>query len=410
MEEEVEIEMTEEEEALYETIVEMRRVHLSWSDIAREIDWPIYKLYYFRKKFSINDVFVSIDDDELWTLICQYQNQHLRWGEPMIMGALNSIIYDNGTQLHVTRAQLRKVLQAHDQIGIDERKKKAVYRVEYKNAGYNHAHHMDGWHKLIHYKIVVHGCIDGFSRKIIFLLASTNNKATTVFSSFFRKVQETGEIPALISVDGGGENVLVADYMIYHLGPGALKIVSSVHNQRIERLWRDVCEKAMIDYINLFMDFRNEGILDIDDVVQIWLIHFLFLDLINQSLDRFVLAWNNHGIRTEDFNLSPNQIEYFARRNGDIFYAPDDVNVFDTGTLLENFDIFDDNNIIPLVQVSDIDHPFNDDDDLDLFIQQVVLITTNDMAPGDINIENCKNKWIDAYVLLGQIVLDGEED
>jgi hypothetical protein len=131
--------------------------------------------------------------------------------------------------------------------------------------------------------------------------------------------------------------------------------------------------------------------------------------LINQSLDRFVAAWNSHGIRTEDFFLSPNQIEYFARRSGDIFSIPDDVNVFDCGTLLENFDIFDDNNVIPLVQVSDIDHPFNDDDDLDLFMQQVVLITINDMAPGEINIENCKNKWIDAYVLLGQIVLDGEE-
>ena len=106
----------------------------------------------------------------------------------------------------------------------------------------------------------MHGCIDGFSRKIIFLKASTNNKATTVFSIFFNKVRELSEIPSLISVDGGGENVLVADYMIYQLGSDALKIVSSVHNQRIERLWRDSTEKAMIDYMNLFADLRNEEI------------------------------------------------------------------------------------------------------------------------------------------------------
>jgi len=402
MEEDNNNEMSEEDENYYDQILEMRNIRLSWMDIARELNWPIYKLYYFRKKYIIEDLFITINDDELLTLILQYQNQNLRWGEGMILGALNSIIYNDGSKLYIPRSQLRRVIQNNDQVGIELRKKNAVYRIIYKNNGVNYAWHLDGWHKLISYKIVVHGCVDGFSRKVIFLKASTNNKATTVFTSFFTKVEESHEIPALISVDGGGENVLVADYMIFHLGKEALKIVSSVHNQRIERLWRDVCEKAMIDYINLFADLRNESILDIENDQQIWLIHFLFLQLINEALQRFIVAWNNHSIRTEQWNLTPNQIEFFARKENHIYKPPEHVNVLNTGSLLDDFDIFDDNNIIPLVDVSSIQHPFNDDDDLMQFVEQVNLITTNDMRPGNIGI--VKNKWINAFVVMMQII------
>lgn len=401
-EEEILLEMTEEEERIYNLIMEKRRTRLSWADIARGLEWPIHKLTYFRKKFNIVNNIRYIDDGELWELILEYQTQALTWGEPFLLGAFNSVHYDNGDMLFVPRSQLRRVLHANDVQGTETRMKNAVYRVRYTNPGYNYAYHIDGWHKLIMYKIVVHGCIDGFSRKVIFLKASTNNKATTVFQSFFRKVQETGEIPALISVDGGGENVLVADFMIYHLGVNALKIVSSHHNQRIERLWRDASEKSLIDYRNLFMDLQNEGILDIDDIQHIWLIHFLFLDLINKSLERFIAAWNNHGIRTEDFNLSPLQIEHFARENGDIFVVPEDVDVLDTGTLLDDYDIFDENNEIPLVQVEDIEHPFTTDNDLNQFIEEVIYITSNDMSPGNIGI--VKNKWVNAFVLMQQII------
>lgn len=398
----INIEMAENDELLYENIIEMRRQRLSWSDIARDLNWPLHKLSYFRYKHDIQDVFVTIDDEEVWRYIQLFQNQNLRWGDGMLLGALKSVTLDDESKLYVPRSQLRRVLHNYDSIGVNIRKTKAVFRVKYSNQGLNYSWHLDGWHKLIDYKIVVHGCIDGFSRKIIFLKASTNNKATTVFSIFFNKVRELSEIPSLISVDGGGENVLVADYMIYQLGSDALKIVSSVHNQRIERLWRDSTEKAMIDYMNLFADLRNEEILNIEVDEQLWLIHFLFLDLINQSLERFLQSWNNHSLRTENFHLSPNQIEFFAKRDNNMFVPPDNINILDTGTLLDDYDNFDDNNNIPLVNVSRIQNPFNDHNDFIQFVEQVNLITTEDMRTG--NIEIVKDKWIAAFVLMMQII------
>jgi hypothetical protein len=52
----------------------------------------------------------------------------------------------------------------------------------------------------------------------------------------------------------GGENVLVADFMINARGVGknAFRTGKSVHNQRVERLWKDVIERCTITFMDIF--------------------------------------------------------------------------------------------------------------------------------------------------------------
>ena len=86
-------------------------------------------------------------------------------------------------------------------------------------------------------------CIDGFSRRIIFLKCSPNNLAETVLELFLDAVKSDGDLwPSRIRVDKGVENVLVCDAMVNARGEGRGSFIAgpSTHNQRIERLWRDL--------------------------------------------------------------------------------------------------------------------------------------------------------------------------
>lgn len=59
------------------------------------------------------------------------------------------------------------------------------------------------------WRIVVHGGIDGFSRKIMYLRANSNNRAATVLDCFLGAVHEFG-LPHKVRRDKGSENVEVA--------------------------------------------------------------------------------------------------------------------------------------------------------------------------------------------------------
>jgi len=88
--------------------------------------------------------------------------------------------------------------------------------------------------------MVIHGCIDGFSRAIVFLKLSNNNRANTVHGYFIDGICKF-RTPLRIRTDHGTENVEVAKTMLEIRGVEARPVITgkSVHNQRIERLWVD---------------------------------------------------------------------------------------------------------------------------------------------------------------------------
>ena len=166
---------------------------------------------------------------------------------------------------------------------------------------------IDGHHSLVRWRFVIHGGIDGYSR-LVYLHCSTNNKSATVMNEFYEATRRYG-IPSRVRSDKGGENILVCQYMVAVKGieRGSHIAGSSVKNQRIERLWRDVFRCVSSTYYTLFYSMEEGGFLDPDNDIDIFALHCLYLTQINNSLNEFRDAWNKHPLRTEN-NWSPYKI------------------------------------------------------------------------------------------------------
>ena len=127
--------------------------------------------------------------------------------------------------------------------------------------GPNSLWHIDGNHRLIRWKVVIHGGIDGHSRTIVFLKCATN-RADTVLCAFREAVDQFG-LPQRVRSDQGGENREVWRYICEaHQDPSAALVGSSTHNERIERLWRHVFRCVSAHYYDLFYDLEAESQLD----------------------------------------------------------------------------------------------------------------------------------------------------
>lgn len=168
--------------------------------------------------------------------------------------------------------------------------------------------HVDTNHKLIAWRFVFHGCIDGKSRLITHLNVSDNNRKDTALAFFQTGVAMYG-LPSRVRGDCGVENADIARFMNEQNGfeRGSFIRGRSVHNQRIERLWSDLNRAVSMYYQQLFRHMEQLELLDSTIELHLYALHFVYRPRIENSCLEFTNQWNNHSIRTEN-NMSPLQI------------------------------------------------------------------------------------------------------
>lgn len=91
----------------------------------------------------------------------------------------------------------------------------------------------------------------------------------------------------------------------------------STHNTRIERLWGEVGKHFCRQWKGFFQRLERLHYLDRRNPHHLWLIHYLFLDEIDQDCSEFQRGWNRHpltsaqgkspSVRTQSF------YSYFCR-------------------------------------------------------------------------------------------------
>ncbi|KAI4890784.1 hypothetical protein NFI96_028571, partial [Prochilodus magdalenae] len=138
----------------------------------------------------------------------------------------------------------------------------------------------------------------GTVASLSFYVHSDNNLSSTVMNRFIHAVAKYG-VPSRIRTDcGGGNNAVCLLINIFRGSErGSPLRGRSTHKQRIERLWGDLWMGLTNVYHDLFSFLESQGVVNIDNEMHLWAIHYVYLPRINR--DAFVRQWNNHGLRTE---------------------------------------------------------------------------------------------------------------
>ncbi|KAF7994295.1 hypothetical protein HCN44_003385 [Aphidius gifuensis] len=235
-------------------------------------------------------------------------------------------------KLNVKRGTVLEILRIVDPEGIKSRSIHRLRRRVYSVPGPNFIWHLDGYEKLKPFKFPIHGCIDGYSKKIIWLrVASSNNDPNVVAYHYLNIVKKLGFIPRVIRSDCGTENVTIEvlqkalryDHDDKLAGIKSYIKGKSTSNQRIESYWSQMRRSGVDYWISLFKDMRDLFIFNDADPMHVQCIRYCFGPLIEHEFRIIRREWNNHLIRRQKNVISP------SGRPNHIFYCSSKYNVRD---------------------------------------------------------------------------------
>ena len=209
--------------------------------------------------------------------------------------------------LTVRRDTIMQCLRVIDPEGVDRRKRRRLKRRRYTTPGPNFLWHVDGWDKLAPFGIFIHGAMDGFSRRILWLeVNSTNKNPRVIASHYLDTVEQLGGVPKRLRCDKGTENVVIGTLQQFFrwnddddfAGSKSFVERESSGNQRIEAWWSKFRERGGGWWVNLFKDLRDAGLYTANHLNRECL-KFCFLPILRKELYLVTELWNSHNIQKQ---------------------------------------------------------------------------------------------------------------
>lgn len=115
------------------------------------------------------------------------------------------ILYHKVLLYYIITVRVR--LQIIDPAGVDIRSRRRLRRRQYWNKGPNYLWQVDRYDKLKPFGICMSGCIDGFSRKIMWLKAGNNSNDPKIIAGYYLyTVKSLCGCPQTLRADMGTEN------------------------------------------------------------------------------------------------------------------------------------------------------------------------------------------------------------
>ncbi|CAC5383263.1 unnamed protein product [Mytilus coruscus] len=174
----------------------------------------------------------------------------------------------------------------------------------------------------------MHGGIDGFSRKVLWLKAGPSNNDPRYIANFYINfIKKNRRIPAIIRSDAGTENVIMRDLQIAlrldhgdrMSGRKSFLVGPTTANQRIERLWGTLNMHFTQFWRNVFAEMRDTGILNNHNHIDIECIRYCFLPIIQSQLQDCITSWNSHTVRAQ----RRNQLLTLPGKPDILYYQPE---------------------------------------------------------------------------------------
>ena len=159
----------------------------------------------------------------------------------------------------------------------------------------------------------MHGYVDGFSRRLLWLeVGPTNNNPEVIAKFYLDTVKQLGGVPRKIRSDDGTKNSVIealhtflrSSHADENASPGCFNIGRSTANQRIESFWSQFVRDGPGWWIDFFKDMSDLGLFNSTDSVHQECIRFCFMPILRNELNEVAEMWNQHIIASSKFGNS----------------------------------------------------------------------------------------------------------